>query len=167
MLRSLVACVVALLLVMTGDAAAATKPAPLNSVERELLGTWRLKSFVVRDSAGNETKPLGSKPVGKITYSPDRTMWALVARRGATKELPDANWYTGTFRVNRKAGTVIHTVDASNITTWEGTEQVRKLELSGNRLTLSIVSADSSSILRWRRAQLGALTTHPRPGRVS
>jgi Lipocalin-like domain len=82
MSRFLLAAIAFVVLVVAPDAAAASKP-PL--AER-LVGTWRLVSFDLVDGSGNVVaQPMGSKPVGKLTYTTEGTMWALVARRGAAR----------------------------------------------------------------------------------
>ena len=128
-------------------ASAGSKP-PL---DRQLLGTWRLSSFNLVDRSGTVVgQPYGARPVGKITYSPDRTMWALVARRGVPKDAENALWYTGTFSV--KGRTVTHHVDASNMPPAEGTDQVRQAKLEGNRLTLS-AGTNPKLVLVWKRVR--------------
>ena len=78
-------------------------------------------------------------------------MSALVARRGTAKEGTNAVWYTGTFSV--KGSTVTHHVDASNMPPAEGTDQVRRAKLEGNRLTLSAGTAPAILVLAWKRVR--------------
>lgn len=127
-------------------------------VARQLAGTWRLVSWIQRAADGTVTHPYGRDAVGKLTYTRGGHMWALVARRGVPKNVPDATWYTGTFRLDLGRRTVVHRVEHSNIPTWEGTDQPRRLRLSGNRLTLSVLPAEPggpTAVLTWRRAPPG------------
>jgi hypothetical protein len=124
-------------------------------IARRLAGTWRLVSWIQRAADDTVTRPFGSDAVGKLTYTRGGHMWALVARRGVPKSIPDANWYTGTFRLDLARRTVVHRVEHSNISAWEGTDQPRRFRLSGNRLTLSVLPAEAggpTGILTWRRA---------------
>jgi hypothetical protein len=148
MSRILLAAIAVVLLVAAPEASAASKP----SLAQRLVGTWRLTSFDVVDGSGNVVaQPMGPKPVGKLTYTADRTMWALVARRGATKDGTNAVWYTGTFTV--RGSTVTHHVDASNMPAAEGTDQVRRAKLERDRLTLSAGAAPAIVVLVWKRAR--------------
>jgi hypothetical protein len=123
-------------------------------VVHRLTGTWRLLSFVSRGPEGT-TYPFGRDAVGKLTYTRDRQVWALVARRGASKNLPDALWYTGTFAVKLKTQTVHHRVAYSAIAAWEGTDLVRGYRFHGShRLTLTVAPSSpggATGILEWRK----------------
>lgn len=122
-------------------------------VERKLVGSWRLLSFVVRSAEGIDY-PFGDDAVGKLTYTEEGNMWALVARRGVPKNLPDATWYTGTFDIDVKRRTVIHHVQYSNLPTWEKGDQPRLYKLKANRLTLSVPPAEpggATGVLKWKK----------------
>jgi Lipocalin-like domain len=128
-------------------------PSARAKVERKLVGSWRLLSFVVRD-AGGRGYPFGKDAVGRLTYTRDGTIWALVARRNAPKNLPDALWYTGTFHVDLKRRTIVHHVRHASISVWEGGDQLRPFKLSGDRLTLTTPPATTGAatgVLRWER----------------
>ncbi len=133
---------------------AAAAKAGVTPTKRQLVGTWRLWSAVTRAQDGTAiNKPFGSRPQGKLTYTSSGQMWALVLRRGAPRST--ALWYTGTFRVDRKAGTVIHTVQYSSVEAWEGTDQVRFAKLNGRRLTLTVGAANTGVVLSWKRVDSG------------
>src|SRR5262245_29624856 len=89
-------------------------------VTEKFIGTWRLKGAVVRDQAGNTT-PV-SEPVGKLTYTAQGDVWALVG--GGSQ--PRA-WYTGTFDVRPRTHTVIHHVQYSTTAGYEGTDLTRRV----------------------------------------
>jgi hypothetical protein len=48
---------------------------------------------------------------------------------------------------------VTHHVDASNMPPAEGTDQVRRAKLEGNRLTLSAGTAPAILVLAWKRVR--------------
>jgi len=146
------ACIaVALSAAAAGAPSAAQQRQAEAKIERQLVGSWRLLSFTAR-SASEVTYPYGKDAVGKLTYTRDGNMWALVARRGPAKNLPDANWYTGSFSVNLKRRTIVHHVRHASIPSWEGSDQLRPFKLKGRRLSLSTPPADAGAptgVLKW------------------
>jgi Lipocalin-like domain len=127
----------------------------------QLAGSWQLVSFAVRSADGALSYPFGKDALGKLTYTRGGTQWATIGRRGASKNLPDAFWYTGTFDVNLKQRTVIHHVQYSSISAWEGTDLVRSFKLRRDRrLTLTIAPSapgGQSGIARWKKLRVHAL----------
>lgn len=116
--------------------------------QNPLLGTWKLKSYVVTTAAGEHSTPYGEHPEGYLSYSVDGRMQALGAANGRivpTGASPPDNErlalydtmfaYAGTYSV--KGGNVVHHVDISWNELWTGTDQVRLFEVNGNFLTLS------------------------------
>lgn len=123
-------------------------------VAHHLEGSWQLLSFVLRSTDGALSYPYGKDAVGKLTYTRDGNQWATVARRGASKNLPDALWYTGTFDINLERQTIIHHVLYSNISAWEGTDLVRRFKLRDGRLTLTVAPTSpggQTGVLKWKR----------------
>jgi hypothetical protein len=121
-------------------------------VERKLVGSWRLVSFVARSTDGKTAfYPFGKEVQGKLTYTRDRNIWALVR----SKQIPqDVLWYTGTFRVDLTRRTIIHHVQYASISGWEGGDQWRPFKLSGSRLTLSASPAEPGGVtlvLKWKK----------------
>jgi hypothetical protein len=121
-----------------------------------LLGTWKLKSYVVTTAAGVRSTPYGENPAGYLSYSADGRMQVIGAANGrrvpagrtaADKErvaLHDTMFaYAGTYSV--EAGKVIHYVDISWNEVWTGTVQVRLFEVNGNTLTLTTRITDPSN----------------------
>jgi len=119
---------------------------------QQLVGTWRLISWVNVDQDGNTT-PLLQHPVGKLTYTSRGDQWVVLADRGAGG--PDAKlWYSGTFDVHPRAHKVIHHVRFSSSKPYEGIDLVRHYKLRGDRLVLSFpVGTSSTSYVRWVRAR--------------
>jgi hypothetical protein len=123
-------------------------------VVRQLAGSWQLVSFTLRSADGTLSYPFGKAAVGKLTYTRDGHQWATGARRGASKNLPDAFWYTGTFDVNPKRRTIVHHVQYSSISAWEGTDLIRSFRLRGNGLTLTIAPGapdGQTGVLKWKK----------------
>jgi hypothetical protein len=122
-------------------------------VQAKLVGSWKLRSFVSL-GAGAVGYPLGKDAVGKLTYTRDGHVWALVARRGVPKNLPDANWYTGTYDIDLERRTIVHHVEFGSVAAWEGGDQPRLYRLRKNHLTLSIPATapgGATSVLRWTK----------------
>jgi hypothetical protein len=115
-------------------------------VERQLVGTWRVVSIVTEDAQGRVVDyPLGRDPVGKITYTRDRTFWAMVAAKNVRPGL----WYTGKFRVDLRHHRVVHHVQYATIPSWEGGDQFRPYKLRGRSLTLR----SGAVVLRWKKVR--------------
>ena len=113
-----------------------------------LLGTWKMKSYVVTTAEGARSTPYGEKPNGYLSYSADGRMQAVGAADGRIVPtcaspvdservaLYDTMFaYSGTYSVER--GTVIHHVDISWNEVWTGTDQIRSFDVSGHNLTLT------------------------------
>jgi hypothetical protein len=113
-----------------------------------LLGTWKLKSYVVTTDAGVTSTPFGDKPTGYLSYSADGRMYAIGTANGRlvpkaiapTEEEQLALHmtmfaYAGTYTVD--AEKVTHHVDISWNGTWTATDQVRFYELKGNTLVIT------------------------------
>ena len=127
--------------------------------ENPLLGTWRLKTYVVATAAGERRPtPYGENPTGYLSYSADGRMQAIAAAKGRIVPVgaapPDNQRvalydtmfaYAGTYSYSVEAGTVIHHVDISWNETWTGTDQIRHFEVSGNTLTLTTRITDPAS----------------------
>lgn len=134
----------------TGARRAATKPP---AIPAKLVGTWRIVSETLVDQNGVPTTPAFVDPVGKVTYTPRGDLWAIVGSR-ASFEAGTALWYTATAEVDRKAGVVVHHVQASSVPSLIGTDQVRRYQFSahGKGLTLTAEFASGTAdVLRWRK----------------
>jgi hypothetical protein len=125
------------------------KDGPVNP----LLGTWKLKSYVVTFADSRQSTPYGECPSGYLCYSSDGRMQAIGAagdRRIPAGAAPPENErvalydtmfaYAGTYSL--EADKVIHHVDISWNEAWTGTDQTRFFEVNGNTLTLRTHSND-------------------------
>jgi hypothetical protein len=120
-------------------------PAARADVAEKFIGTWRLKWAVTRDQAGN-TEPV-FEPVGKLTYTAQGDVWALVGSSGQP-----GLWYTGTFDVRPRTHTVVHHVRYSTTPSYEGTDLTRRYHFRGDSLRLTAeLTPESSLVLLWKR----------------
>ena len=112
-----------------------------------LVGTWSLVSFEViteSDGAPMET-PFGPRPHGRLVFTSNGRMIAVMMARGLRYGPSDAERaalhramvaYSGIYRV--EGDRFITSVDVASNMYWEGTEQVRKFRLEGNRVTIDL-----------------------------
>ena len=117
-----------------------------------IRGAWKLVSFEIRSENGKAIYPFGQDAQGSIIYTESGRFSAQLMRtnrprfasgdqmKGTTEEI-EANYkgiisYYGSYKFDREAGLVIHHVEGSLFPNWEGQEQKRYFELSGNRLKI-------------------------------
>jgi Lipocalin-like domain len=121
-----------------------------------LLGTWKLRSYVVTTGTGEASTPYGERPSGYITYSADMRMQVIgtadvrvaphdpILADGEQVELFKTMFaYAGTY--SPEAGKVTHHVDISWNEIWTGTDQVRFYEINENNLTITSRLIDPTS----------------------
>ena len=135
-------------------------------MSNELVGAWRLDSYTVRDEHGLEVRPLGEHPTGLLLITADGWMSAHVAAAapdrpdfGSPHTLADPDQqaaafrtyvgYAGRYRVDGER--FITRVEVSPHPNWSGTEQVREMELTGDRLLLRGKVVRMTADMRWRR----------------
>lgn len=117
------------------------------SKNNELHGWWKLVSFKVETHGSKELQqPFGEHAVGRIVFSPNGQMIAVITAEGRASGPSDADHialynsmlaYTGKYRIEGEK--FITTVDASWNEAWTGTEQERTYKINDN--CLDIVSA--------------------------
>jgi hypothetical protein len=117
----------------------------------DLVGTWALVSFEITGEGGKTAYPLGAEARGQLVYSAGGQMAVSIADLTrlpfASNEIGDATpeeWaaaapgyigYSGTYTV--RDDSIIHHIELSMFPNWTGTDQVRHVQLSGERLILS------------------------------
>ena len=113
-----------------------------------LVGTWRIASFSVMSLETNEvSRPFGENPSGYLQYSPGGHIVVFLSAGEMPKVSPpfsDADRaamhskifgaYAGTYTVD--GNKVTHHIVASYRPDWVGADQVRFVELSGDKLTI-------------------------------
>jgi hypothetical protein len=145
--------------------------APETDLKLGLAGTWRLALFRVRHEEGTEVFPFGRDAVGFATYTADGFMSAQVGRADRSP-LAGVDWsaapdaaiaaaargyvtYCGPWEL--RGETVAHRVTQSLVPDWVGGEQVRRVELAGDALTLTappvaVGERRLTIVVEWRRA---------------
>jgi hypothetical protein len=131
----------------------------------DLVGVWRLVAYFELDPTGATSEgPLGPAPEGLLMYGRDGYVAVSMMRTGngpGGGSGPDAGGptdgqetfmgYAGGWRL--AGDTVVHRVDVSAHPRQVGTDQVRDVELDGDRLTLYGTRLDGLGRrkLEWRR----------------
>ncbi|MBD2097360.1 lipocalin-like domain-containing protein [Trichocoleus sp. FACHB-591] len=136
----------------------------------QIVGTWRLLSCETRTSDGRVFQPLGANPVGELVYTDNGFMSVAIMKSdrlrfqagdiaGATPEEKIAAAdsfisYCGSYKLEDHK--VVHHVNVSFFPNWVGTNQVRFVELAGDRLTLStppmvVYGIEQVGYLIWER----------------
>jgi hypothetical protein len=126
---------------------------------RDILGPWKLTSMESTNSGGEAFYPFGENPSGMILYDASgymsytamrsgRPKFASGDARGGTPEEMKAAFegfdaYCGTYEINVEEGVVTHHVETSRFPNWEGSDQVRFFQISGNRLAIDTAPIQS------------------------
>jgi len=110
--------------------------------QQSLVGTYKLVSYNAQLD-GSPTQPLGQAPHGYFVLTPTRAVFYFtaekrqfgtsVAEKAALFDTMTA--YAGVYRIEERK--LIIRVDTSWVEEWNGKDQIRNWELSGNRLTLT------------------------------
>jgi len=134
---------------------------------RQIVGTWTLVSVHYENQATKERAPVyGEHPKGIQIATPQGRWLALMTAENRAVPHTDAERaqalksmiaYTGRYRVEN--GNVITRVEAAWNEAWVGTEQVRAIRFSGDRLYLksppmphpNVSSKVVRVIVEWRR----------------
>jgi hypothetical protein len=121
------------------------------SAEEQILGTWKLVSYVGEEvGSGARTDVMGASPSGYIHYGRDGRMIVIIVGSGRKKPagpvatpaeaqalLTSLLAYAGTYTLDTKAHTVTHHIDVSWDETRTGESHVRTYRFEGDRLTLT------------------------------
>ena len=110
--------------------------------QQSLVGTYKIISQDV-EVGGSATQPLGKTPHGYLVMTPTRAVFFFTAENrkfGTSVDEKAALFdtlvgWSGVYRV--EGGKIFFAVDASWVENWNGKDQVRNWELSGNRLTFT------------------------------
>ena len=125
----------------------------MTDAPHQLVGGWRLRSWVSIADDGSETQPMGDAPDGLLAYTANGTMVGIMGPDGrarfATDDVtggtPDEQAgafatfiaYGGRYEID--GDTVTHHVETSLFPNWVGTAQRRRwaLDADGRVLTLT------------------------------
>lgn len=131
----------------------------------QVIGTWELVSYTIKDENGNEYYPLGEDAKGFIMYNPDGYMSAQLTatgrppyesgdlHNGTQEEMSEAAHgylaYSGRFEVEEATQTLKHHMEVSMNPTWLDNIQERYVVMEGNQI---VIKADSTpATLTWRK----------------
>jgi len=138
--------------------------------EQDLIGTWLLQSWEARDAGTDEIRyPYGEGAKGILMYTTDGWMSAALCSKqrepfpaydkpaDVPTELKAEAFdqyfhYSSTYEI--KGDEVFHDVKFSSNPSFPGTMQVRKMNLEGNILTLSVENAGGKQHLQWKRSSV-------------
>jgi hypothetical protein len=131
--------------------ASAQRTDQANAIQQQILGTWRLVSYVREEiPSGAKSDVMGAHPSGYINYSRDGRMIVIIV--GSDRKKPAGSVvtpeeavalirsmlaYAGTYTVDSDAATVTHHIDVSWDQSRTGESHVRTYKLDGDRLTLT------------------------------
>jgi hypothetical protein len=111
--------------------------------QESLVGAYRLVSMA-RDVKGvGPTENMGKSPRGSLIFTPKHVIffWTAETRKPGTSVEEKAalydtlNGFSGRYRVD--GNKLVISVDAAATENWTGTDLIRNIEWSGNRLTLT------------------------------
>jgi hypothetical protein len=142
--------------------------APSWGAEPNVVGTWKLVSFVTQElRTGKKTSLWGEHPKGYLIYTPEGRMMALIVHEIRSPPKVDEDRinlhknmaaYSGRYTV--EGDKVVHHVDASWNEAFTGTDQVRFVKIEGDRLTITTAPSkttplmpgvETTSVLVWER----------------
>ena len=139
-----------------------------------LIGTWRLISYKAEYSDGSAQDLYGPSPVGMISYDATGHMSVHLAKADLPKcgsidrrKCPDlqarlafdnAFGYWGRYEVKASERVVFHYVQGASWPDYVGQSQMRFVEISGNRLTITtpprkIGGVENVGVLVWERIE--------------
>lgn len=134
---------------------------------KQLLGTWRLKSWLFVDADGNENYPFGEDAQGYLLYLESGVMSAhlstakrthfttanlfAITAEEALSSYDTYQSYCGQFEITPNA--VLHHVELSTYPNWVGTTQTRFCKIEGDYLYISNQFDDREARLIWEKVR--------------
>ena len=123
---------------------------PVAAADTDIVGTWRLQSWVAQDQESGATVDVfGANPSGYMIYTPGGRVTVNLTAEGR-KPLSGDRFsspveeralafstsiaYSGTYTL--KGDAVTHRVEIASFPNWVGTEQVRFARVDGDTLTM-------------------------------
>jgi hypothetical protein len=119
---------------------------------QDILGPWQLISMEATSHEGGVFYPFGETPSGMIMYDSSGYMSYTAMRAGRPKSVSGDLYggtpeemkaafegfdaYCGTYELVLEEGVVTHRIETCRFPNWEGSDQVRFFQLSGNRLII-------------------------------
>lgn len=147
----------------------------LNSMNMDnpFIGSWELVSWTARQADGQLLYPYGVDAKGQLLYDAAGNMMVEIMKKdrplfasndflhGSTEEITAAYKgfmaYSGTYDIDRAAGTVTHHVRIGSFPNWVGHDQVRHYTFRDNLLILkSPTMGTAQHELTWKREKSAA-----------
>lgn len=121
----------------------------------DLVGTWELLSYYdIDEHDATSTGPLGEAPRGLLIYGAHGYMSVSMMRTDGATDTPPFMGYAGTWR--RRGTELVHAISICSNPAWADTEQVRRMSLTGDVLTLigaaQVGGQMQRRVLTWRRS---------------
>lgn len=120
--------------------------------KEDLVGVWQLLSCQGFSGADSRFYPYGESPLGKLIYTLDGHMSVILMNparptfrsddisQASMEEISAAfvgfDAYSGTWRLDQRAGRVEHSIEAGKIPNWVGGRHSREASLENGLLTL-------------------------------
>jgi len=113
-----------------------------SSADENIVGTWKLVSYVVEvQSTGEKMPVMGQKPTGYTAFLPSGRVFFVLTGEGRQPAKTDAEKasllstlvaYSGTYRI--EGDKWITKVEVAWNPEWIGSEQIRPFKLDGDKL---------------------------------
>lgn len=136
----------------------------------DIIGRWRILSWVQNYDDGRQVFPMGTSPRGFVTYDPDGGVTIMISDDKRTPFASGAQWtatdeekaraydsfmaYCGRYEV---LGDVVHHhVELASCPNWQGGVQIRSAALKGGQLSLTARLEDGTpqartAIILWSK----------------
>jgi hypothetical protein len=139
------------------------------SLKAQLVGTWTLLSWEQKTADGASIRRYGENPVGIAFFDASGRYVISVMRSDRAKYASGAPWqgtpeehkatadgtiaYFGTYVVTEADSSIAIHIEGSSFPNWNGAEQKRFVEISGDRLTLTVRPPNGDTVdVIWKRA---------------
>ena len=120
-------------------------------LKNEIIGSWRLLSYIEVPVGGDESSfPLGKEPKGNLIFSPDGYMSVQISVKNPTMYNTEDRFsiadekiatrartyiaFTGKYATDNVRSHVTYFIETSLNPNWEGLKQVRKMDFEGDIL---------------------------------
>jgi hypothetical protein len=140
------------------------------SLKQQLFGAWTLVSHEAMRPDGSRFSTYGANPKGVAFFDPggqfiitamrsDRVKYAMDQPGQGTAEENKATaqgtmTYFGTYSVSEADRTIAIHIESSSFPNWNGTDQKRIFEITGDQLKLTVsFQGGGSADVVWKRAK--------------
>ena len=125
-------------------------------MSNELVGTWRLETWMIQEANRIVWHPLGRGGTGVMVITADGWLSAHLAPEESVPVAPNQRvaylGYAGRYYYGLVDSLLVTRVEISSVPEWVGNEQARDVELTGASLVLRPPIIDGATQeLRWRR----------------